>query len=115
MARGGARQGAGRKKGGKNRRTKERERAVREAQQKAEQALGAKVFEGDAHALLCLVYKDTEQPISIRLDAAKAAIGYEKPRLSTIDASLDGTFNCYEPLRIPVEMRNSDAAVASAD
>ncbi len=45
------------------------------------------VFQGDSHALLMAIYKDPRQPMSLRLDAAKAAIGYEKPRLSTTDLS----------------------------
>lgn len=66
-------------------------------------------FEGDAHALLMMLYKDTTQPLDIRLDAAKAAIGYEKPRLSNVDAKLDGTLGHYESQPIPVEERHSDA------
>ena len=42
-------------------------------------------FEGDAWALLASVYKDKRQSINLRVDAAKAAISYEKPRLNTID------------------------------
>ena len=47
-------------------------------------------FEGDSHALLMAVYKDPENPLPIRLDAAKAAIAYEKPRLSAVEASSKG-------------------------
>src|SRR5687767_9567326 len=70
----------GRPKGSKNKRTVEREVAM----QKAAQAITAAIpeaFEGDAHALLMATYKDTALPLPTRLDAAKAAIGYEKPRL----------------------------------
>jgi hypothetical protein len=47
-------------------------------------------FEGDAHALLVAVYTDPQQPIELRLDAAKAAIRFEKPALAstTLDASI---------------------------
>jgi hypothetical protein len=44
-----------------------------------EHALGASAFTGDAHAFLTSVYKDQQQPLVMRIDAAKAAIGYEKP------------------------------------
>jgi hypothetical protein len=42
-------------------------------------------FDGDAHELLMAVYKDTSHPLLTRIDAAKAAIGYEKPRLQAIE------------------------------
>jgi hypothetical protein len=37
------------------------------------------VFEGDAHALRVMIYKDPALPLAIRLDTAKAAIPFEKP------------------------------------
>jgi hypothetical protein len=83
VARGGARSGAGRKKGRKNARTVEREQHMHQAAQLIEQALGDTAFAGDAHDLLMAVYKDTSHRIELRIDAAKAAIGYEKPRLGT--------------------------------
>ena len=46
-------------------------------------------FDGDAHTLLIATYRDLSQPIEIRLDAAKAAIGYETPRLAAIDHRAD--------------------------
>jgi hypothetical protein len=36
-----------------------------------------------------LVYRDTTLPIETRIDAAKAAIGYESPRLAAIEARVD--------------------------
>jgi hypothetical protein len=36
------------------------------------------------------VYKDARQPIDLRLDAARAAIGYEKPRRAAVEAKVDG-------------------------
>jgi hypothetical protein len=42
------------------------------------------VFEGDALALLVLVYKDTELPLTMRMAAAQVAIRYEKPALSAV-------------------------------
>lgn len=51
-------------------------------------------FEGDAHALLMAVYKDPSRPIDLRVDAAKAAIRYEKPALANIEANV--TVNDHE-------------------
>jgi hypothetical protein len=42
-------------------------------------------FDGDSHALLMTVYKDPKQEWPIRLDAAKAAIRYEKPSLASVE------------------------------
>lgn len=104
----------GRPRGAKNQHTVEREEAIAQAAAETVQALGLTAFEGDAHALLMLVYKDTEQPLDLRLDAAKAAIGYEKPKLSSVDASLSGAIGQYAAQPIPVEQRHSDALASSA-
>jgi hypothetical protein len=45
-------------------------------------------FEGDAHSLLIAVYKDRSHPIELRLEAAKAAIRFEKPALGSIEQSV---------------------------
>jgi hypothetical protein len=75
----------GRQRGARNKATLAREQAQAESAEKIKAALGASAFEGDAHALLMAVYKDSQQPMGLRLDAAKAAIGYEKPRLAAIE------------------------------
>jgi hypothetical protein len=80
-----------RQKGTKNKRTIEAERAQAEAAAKISAALGENAFPGDAHAFLVAVYKDKMQPMALRLDAAKAAIGYEEPRLSAIEGKMDGS------------------------
>jgi len=56
---------------------------------------GSRPFKGDAHAFLMMVYKDPSLPLALRLDAAKAAIPFEKPALaatspafSDLDAAL---------------------------
>ena len=41
------------------------------------------VFHGDAHALLISVYKDAALDMTMRLDAAKAAIRFETPGLQS--------------------------------
>ena len=51
---------------------------------------GKEQFEGDAHALLVWVYKNPELPAAMRLQAAQAAAPYERPRLASIDARIDG-------------------------
>jgi hypothetical protein len=80
----------GRQRGTKNKRTVATERALANAAAKITGALGTDAFEGDAHALLMAVYKNTAQPIELRVLAARAAIGYEKPRLASFDAKMYG-------------------------
>jgi hypothetical protein len=76
----------GRQKGTPNKRTQEREAAVQEAARKLE-ALIPNAFEGDSHAFLVSVYKDPTHPIERRLDAAKAALPFERPRLAVTEHS----------------------------
>lgn len=78
----------GRPKGAKNKRTAATERAAAEA---AEQIGGAipGAFDGDAHALLMTVYKDPLKEWPLRVDAAKAAIRYEKPALASATLQAD--------------------------
>ena len=77
----------GRPAGAKNKRTEEREAAVRAAAAFLEGTIDG-AFEGDAHTFLIAVYKDPEMPLNVRVDAAKAAIGYEKPRLNASEHNL---------------------------
>lgn len=78
----------GRQKGTPNKRTKAVKEAVAAvAEQIVSDIEGA--FSGDAHALLMTVYKDPLHEWSLRIDAAKAAIRFEKPALSNIDAKAD--------------------------
>jgi hypothetical protein len=79
----------GRPPGAKNRLTAERREAMQEIAEAIEGAIPA-AFEGDAHALLMAVYKDPERPIDLRVDAAKAAIRYEKPALAAVDNTVKG-------------------------
>lgn len=73
----------GRPVGVKSQYTKEREARVNAAAAAIEELLPS-AFHGDAHALLMVVYKDTTLPLQTRIDAAKSAIAYEKPRLATL-------------------------------
>ena len=79
----------GRPSGAKNHHTLEREQRISEAASVIAELLPS-AFQGDAHALLMAVYKDTTLPLQTRLDAAKAAIAYEKPRLAAVEHSGDG-------------------------
>lgn len=79
---------------------------MQEAAERIGEVLGSAAFDGDAHALLVTLYKDTTQPLLIRLDAAKAAISYEKPRLSSVEANIDGALGTYAAQPIPTEERH---------
>ena len=83
--------GAGRKPGTKNKRTIQLEKIIADQAAKLE-VLEAKPFEGDAHDLLKLAYKDVTLPMKDRLAAAQAAIRFEKPALSSEDRTIKGEF-----------------------
>ena len=78
----------GRPPGARNRRTAEVEAAAVETARVIEAALGD-AFEGDAHALLMSVYKNPAHDWNLRIDAAKAAIRYERPALSAVEANVN--------------------------
>ncbi len=61
-------------------------------------------FKGDAHAFLCAVYKNPQFPAKLRLDAATAAIGYEKPRLAAVEHSGDKD----NPVHLTVQNADAD-------
>lgn len=71
----------GRPKGARNKNSVDFEKALVEKSKKVD-AIVDGAFEGDAHAYLMSLYKDPDMPIEKRLDAAKAALPYEKPRLA---------------------------------
>lgn len=74
----------GRPAGAKNKSTAERQEAMRQvAETISETVEGA--FDGDSHALLMTVYKDPKHEWPMRIDAAKAAIRYEKPILAAVE------------------------------
>ena len=73
----------GRQAGAPNKRTIQREQAMQEAALKVAAAIGPEAFAGDAHALLVAVYKDPAHEWDLRVDAAKAAIRFEKPALAS--------------------------------
>ncbi len=74
----------GRPTGMKNKRTLAVEAAMRAAAAALNETVPG-AFDGDAHAFLMAVYKDPSRPIELRVDAAKAAVRYEKPALASVD------------------------------
>ena len=103
----------GRKRGSLNKATQARQAAMRKA---AESLSGAipDAFEGDAHELLMALYKDPTQPTTVRLDAARAALPFEKPRLATAtEPSGNGHISHEEALRQVI--RQTRDAIAEHD
>lgn len=74
----------GRPVGAKNKSTAEREAAMQEVAETIHKTVDG-AFEGDSHALLMTVYKSPAHEWPIRIDAAKAAIRYEKPSLAAVE------------------------------
>jgi hypothetical protein len=92
MPRGGARPNSGRRKGDNSRATRLRRMRLEKAAGLIEKKIAQKTenerpvvpFKGDAHEYLVSIYKDPTIPMPFRVDAAKASIPYEKPRLAAI-------------------------------
>ena len=61
--------------------TPEVEAATKEMAAQIQNVVGG-AFEGDALAYLMSVYKDPSKPENVRIDAAKAAIRYERPAIA---------------------------------
>jgi len=77
----------GRQKGSRNKKTVTLQKIGCEALAKTRAALELEpqIFDGDAHTLLMAIYRDMSRPIELRLEAAKAAIRFEKPALAAVD------------------------------
>lgn len=74
-----------RTKGSKNRITKRRERKIQAHADAIREMIGEQnYFDGDAHAFLMYIYKDRRRDIDLRIEAAKSAIAYEKPKLAAV-------------------------------
>jgi hypothetical protein len=80
----------GRQRGTKNRRTIARERAQADIADRIARTLGPNAFEGDAHTLLRSIYMDIAQPMEMRLEAARACLPFERPRLAAVQARIEG-------------------------
>jgi hypothetical protein len=77
----------GRKTGGRRKGTPNKVTAARQAmlQDTAARVMAGRSggFPGDAHALLVAIYRDESLPLSMRLDAAKSAVKFERPALAS--------------------------------
>lgn len=74
----------GRAKGTPNKRTGKFLQLRQEAAAVLEEVI-PNAFKGDAHTYLMAIYKDPSVDKAIRLDAAKAAAPYEKPKLASTE------------------------------
>lgn len=110
MAHGGARKGAGRKPGGRNGFTKDRAEQVQAAAAAIEGVI-PEAFVGDAHALLMAVYKDPSHDWGLRVDAAKAAVKFEKPALSSVEAKVTQRFEDMDRAELLEQIRVRAARV----
>jgi hypothetical protein len=72
----------GRKAGTPNKQTIAKDRVVREAIARLQ--VGSGSFAGDGYALLAAIYKSEDFDLPVRMDAAKAATAYERPRLANV-------------------------------
>ena len=77
---GGRREGAGRPKGTQNGNTMARREASREVLQRFDLE-HPEAFQGNALALLQMIYRTQTLPLEVRLDAASKAIRFETPAL----------------------------------
>lgn len=73
----------GRPKGARNKSSVDFEKALVEKAKQVEEIVDG-AFSGDAHVYLMSIYKDPEMAIDKRIDAAKAALPYEKPKLQSV-------------------------------
>ena len=94
----------GRPKGARNKRTKAREAAVKRVAKMIEAAI-PEAFQGDGHALLMSVYKDPSIDLAVRIDCAKAALPFEKPRLSPVEPQRAGDDHVPLPARLAAYTR----------
>lgn len=60
-----------------------------ETERNMRDALGGATFEGDAYALLQLVYRSPCFPIRVRINAAETCLKYERPMLQAIAVRQD--------------------------
>jgi hypothetical protein len=79
--RGGKREGSGRPKGAKNKRTVAVEAAMQVVTAKFKDAV-PEAFDGDSVAYMQTVYRDPSFPVELRLDAAAKAARFERPALA---------------------------------
>ena len=105
----------GRKAGTPNKRTVALRLATAAAAEQINATFAPEVFDGDAHALLMTVYKDLNQPIGLRMEAAKAALPYEKPRLASIETKQVDDLEKLSNEELMAIIREGGAMVAEHD
>ena len=76
--------GMGRTSGVPNKRTQAFQEHMVKVSKQIGQVLGEGAFQGDAHAFLMAVYRDSNVPLDMRIEAASVAIRYEKPALQAV-------------------------------
>ena len=103
----------GRPPGSPNKRTA----AIKAAVAQAADRLATEIpdaFVGDAHAFLMAIYKDPGHPIDLRLDAAKAAIRFEKPALAAVQVKEDRRSELHEFTTAELEAMIADTPEGQA-
>ena len=92
-------------------RVADNDKLVRELLEAKNKGRRNKVFDGDAHALLMYVYKDPARDLALRIDCAKAAISYEKPKLSPVQVKDGEEGQTEQSIKIEFVSPNQVAAV----
>ena len=82
----------GRPKGAQNKRTEELAAKAAESAALLSEII-PDAFDGDGHAYLMSIYKNPKYDTPTRIDAAKAAIRYEKPALAAVELNGEMTTN----------------------
>lgn len=95
----------GRPKGAQNKRTEELAAKTAESAALLSEVI-AGAFDGDSHAYLMSVYKNPAYEIATRIDAAKAAIRYEKPALAAVE--LSGTVETNYVMAMPAVAESTE-------
>lgn len=99
----------GRPRGTPNRKTVEQKAAVARVAELIESQI-PEAFTGDAHAFLMTVYKDVSIELPIRIDAAKAAVRFEKPMLSAVEAKVAMTVEDLDEAQLNAEILREGTA-----
>jgi hypothetical protein len=82
----------GRKRGTPNKKSPALTSAIKFIVRKSlKQIPDGQLFEGDSYDFLVVVYKDMRQPFQTRMEAARAAINHERPRLQSSTVQHSGT------------------------
>ncbi len=97
----------GRKPGSPNKRTLAAMAETGKLAGKIEEVLGPQAFSGDAHAFLMTVYKNEAVPLDLRINAARAAIKFEKPALENIEVKGEQTIRYVA--RVPEKAESTEA------